>query len=176
MQDQKFRNVFRICAVMLIAGSIANLYALFTAKSPLFQVITSIGLIITSLFGAVYIFSGYTKVKSAKFFTAFMSLYALTEMIGTIGAKSINTINMMLLVLSFGCAFVLAVAKDLGERKSLVLSGTIVLSVIGRLIISAMTSALPIFGIRPLTKLLLGISVFVLVLAKYRDKKARGTK
>jgi len=173
MKHKTMKVFMTIFAVILIIGVLANIYTFTVPNTPLFQTLTSVGLVITAGFGAVYLLTGYTKNKSAGFFTCFMAMYAITEWFGVIGAKNLVTANMLLLVLSFGCACVLTFAKDLGMAKSVAFSSVIILTVIGRLVISNLTTGLPVFGIRPLTKLVLGFTVLVLVLAKYYDKKER---
>lgn len=176
MKKDIFKIIMTIFAIVLIVAVIANIYALTVTPTPTYQLLTSVGLIITGLFGAIYLMSGYSKQKSSLYFVCFMILYAITEWMGIIGAKSNNTVNMMLLVLSFGFSCVLAISKDLGKFKSVILSSVIVLTVVGRLVISYYTTGLPVFGVRPLTKLIIGLTVLVLVIAKYHDKKQRGTK
>ncbi|GEM_PF-2643892 len=176
MAEKSMKTRMNLFAVLLCAVVAANVYALMVKGAPVFQMLTSVGLLITAGFGAVYLFTGFTKEKSAKFFVCFMAMYTVTEALGILGAKSLQTVNVLLLVLSFACAFTLTVAKDLGKTKSYVLSVTIILSVIARLGISYFSGKLPVFGIRPLSKLILGLTVLVLVSAKYYDKKTRYAK
>jgi len=173
MKPKTIKTIMMAYAVILIIGVLANLYTFTVPGTPLFQTLTSVGLVLTAGFGAVYILTGYSKDKSAVYFTCFMAMYAVTEWFGVIGAKNLVTANMLLLVLSFGCSCVLTFAKDLGMVKSITFSSIIIITVIGRLVISNLTTGLPVFGIRPLTKLVLGFTVQILVLAKYYDKKER---
>ena len=118
-----------------------------------------------------YGYLSYGKV-AAGFLTAFCAFYAAsTAFVIFDYAAELAFIPLMLLLLRFGILWVFMLAKNLGKVKSLALVIVMVLGEILQFFLVDPANQLVYGGF----KIILTLVLLFMVIAKYRDKAARGT-
>ncbi len=186
-------------------GSIILLLLILFGIGSNFYIITNAGISFVIKIGAAisflalisvafYCISGYQK-KSANFYKIFLLLFGITYLVssqciilntnltGALQGELVSSISLMMYMIEFACCFTLYFAKDLGKKKSFVMSGILVgFSVIQFIPAFTVTVTLAEFGIGRLELLMRSIinvtcSLIVLFanMEKYRDKENRGT-
>lgn len=173
MEKKTFHKLMAIFGVALAATLGINLYAVTVEGTPLYLIITSVCLMATALCGAVYVFTGYTKARSAVAFSCFTLAYAVSELVGISGLGELSIPEAYLLAVGFGFALVLGLGKDLGKTLSTVFALVIVLTSALRLVLSLVSGTGAVSNIVIASKIILGASLLMLVIAKYYDKAMR---
>ncbi len=166
--------------VLLAVFAVAELIALIAAACREAQIaaryIASVSVVAVACFGAVYLFTGAKKKTGGKLLKAYFILSALSTL-GLLGLPSVaeNKLSVIACLVWLGGYAILAMAKDLGEKKS----KTIALVIIGVQVIQILCW---LFGdkfaafecIDKLSRFVISLSLYVLISAKYADKKSRG--
>ena len=178
MNKKTFNLIVNTLSALLGLLVIVNLYCAVYYEQPLLQAVITILLSTTSLLAVFYISAGYTKLEGAKYFHMFMITYAITTLFLLIlnrSKDSIITFSFNLVI--YGCFCVLASAKDLGESNSTKLAAIILTLSILTFIFGFDNTSLTLLTILFRCQILLtSIASFLMVKAKYRDKKERGSK
>ena len=135
--------------------------------------------VLVSLFGTYYLAVGFSKEKGAELFKAYLWSYAAACVCLFLNeAARASTAAIVVGVAQFAALCILAVAKDLGEVKSKLLGAFVtVLALVQTVIqirLAGEVTAETCMGY--VIDVVLGLSVFVLICAKYAEKKARGRK
>ena len=179
MRSKPIRVLMIIAAVLLLFCIYGNLCRITMGLEQGLGLICTICLILTCLFGVFYVASGYSK-PGAAYFTVFMALYGLSDLLSAAQLfLEQNSLPVALLQsLLFVCLLVLAVAKDPGQSKSVTVAAAGLLCALIAIVVAFFGAAVssPLELIRPGTLLVLAFSSFLMVFAKYDDKKARGSK
>ena len=149
--------------------------------------------ILACLSGLYYTFRGFKKY-AAPAYAAYMTLCAVYSMLTTVAAAiQLGSRDSVLLTaiivaenaLTFSCYQILVIQKDLGKARTLT-AGCVILG----LVLLQLVPAIPFMFTHPelqastglvivtrtVTKLVLAVIAFVMILAKYTDKKERGTR
>lgn len=129
------------------------------------------------VFGFAYSCKGFSK-SAAPFYMLFMALLAIACVINAvaISKSGANSLGMIMQIIVFITVIVFAVRDNTGRKAStvmmiLMVAAQIVL-VISTLVAGGTFGAPQLFTI---DSLLLVLTAATMVIAKYRDKKARGT-
>ena len=189
MENKKYFPIKIIHLILMVAAiglSIAALvqYGSDSSQfaSPFAVVCTVLG-IITLIAGFIYLAMGYKK-NAAVYYKAFMYLLLITSVIQV--AYIMNTMRTplnytFLYLISLVMLTVLAVAKDFGKTKTLIVALICILCRVILLILSLCN--LKIFGTatvgllgNDIANILLAITTAFMVTGKYLDKAERGTK
>ncbi len=158
-----------LCAVSVVLNIVG-----MTKQYGIMFNIGYIAEIITLLFVSFYCLSGYKK-KSAGMFKGSLVFRLISVALGlciAIQFKQIFTIIVSIIVLA--CLTMLLFIKDLGKRKSMVLTGLMIVATVASLVYFC-AAAEGFIGAH-ITSILLSVIFFIMVYAKYKDKEARGTK
>ena len=169
---------FNIINLILVIGSIVwTIYSMFTAAPPDGHVLESEAIhvltLIPMLGALLYCATGYKK-SSAGYFNLFIYLYTAVVFATSLFIRTGPIFLSVFSIISFGILCVLAIAKDVGKKKSFVLCGLNMFLAIIRIIAYFITTGqFPggMFG-----NLLLAGILGLMVYAKYADKTARGTE
>ena len=159
-------------------------YDLSAQGTPLvLSKIWNIAAIFASVFGFAYFFAGYRKSAAVlyRIFLALFTLVLVLENISAMVSSETPLLYSIVLALTPVIAVVLVVAKDLGERKSSLLGGAMVLLRLVAVIVAFVQpqpglSAAAATGmqLQLLAALLLCACAGLMVAAKYYNKNLRG--
>lgn len=134
--------------------------------------IFSVLVLLLLVFSLAYRLGGYKK-DAALYFMGYIHLYALTTLVAALGLRSIADVHLPLCeTLSFGILCAMAIAKDLGRRKSFILCGVLILCKLMVVVVTLVNKAAVTGGI--VSDILLAVMLGIMVYAKYEDKKSRG--
>ncbi len=163
-----------IVMLILLLGAMGN-YIVCTLDAGPKMLFSCIMVIITSVFAWVYCVTGYKKNRAA-YFKYFCYALLLMFLIGGWALnESIPALLMCLRTISFGSLAVIAFALDLGKAKSTIFSLIMVVSSLielGHFLFAVQETLIPAVFI----DVVMSIIMFIMVKAKYADKKRRGTK
>jgi len=170
-------NLLPVAGVLLAMCSVAGIISLFVGSGVLFYYVYTIAVVLIAAFGSIYIFTGCKKGISAGFFRWFLILNAISMFMLFLNPVTTGDVLVFCcLAVCFGGFCVLAIAKDLGEKKSKIIAGIIaavalVCALRVLLGYNANTTAIAAFT----TQIICCLSLIALIDAKYKDKKERGT-
>jgi len=142
------------------------------------------GLLVIALLAAmIYLGLGYSK-NAAAFYKCFMFCFMVSEGLLIVAASMISAIPgwiSLLLVIGLTFCVMLTTCKDLGKRNTVIAVTGLTLCKAILLIynlpgLEAMGAARIGILANLVARLLLAVTAGVMVLAKYRDKAARGSK
>ncbi len=163
-----------ILLVLCAAVTVQSIIGLFTNELGGIFIVYYAMDIITVVLAAFYCLSGYQK-PSAKYFKAVSISFLIVSAIALgLAFKNSQLFDFIFMMIIFGCLSVFSVAKDLGKRRSLFMAGLMILCFLISSVIFAVTWSSVLSPIS--TNLLLSVIFFIMVIAKYKDKEARGTK
>ena len=138
--------------------------------------------LIALIMGAFYFAHGYQK-NAAIFMKAFTILYTLSLLITLVVMVDTDTISKLyvtLIAISFGMMCVLVIGRDLGKKKSYILSIIVFALMFISFIVATIVGAGTATGRAALVlcggPVLLSLMLLMMMGAKYADKDARGTK
>ena len=179
IMSKTMKNISVITGVLLAICVPANIAALIVTalKQPLSaaQYLASVTVIAVACFGAVYVFSGAKKSAGKLLRLYFGVSTASSVFLLAVPAVSGSTVAKLCLLVWIGGYLILAIANDLGEKKSKIIALVIILAQVFQPVYWLATGEMSaLIGVDVLTRLIVSISVYVLLCAKYADKKARG--
>lgn len=171
-------------SILLVVSLVSTIYAMsVSVLSPVYFAFYL--LCIASIISAfVYATKGYKK-DAAKYYKAYFLLYGLCTLTSVVSAVSATIqgdflkvyTNEIILALVAIDALVLALGKNLGEKKSTGLAlALLVLQFISSIRIFIVYSGNTLLYITYFTRIVLACIACTFVAAKYADKEARGTK
>ena len=191
--DSKLKlTLLSVINAALILACVAGCVYILISGSGLYYSVSAAAELLALVFSVMYYLRGYNK-DAAKYFRMFMLFYACTyiaETLATVlgyddlGVISDVSESVVFSMILFGNTLVLALGKDLGTRVSYTLC-----------LINAAFYALPIIGlfipgminfeteqikaasiILYCTWFVLSLNAFIMTVAKYKDKAARGSE
>jgi len=173
--------IIRIVNILLIvAAFVFNIIGLMWAET--FQAAQMYLNIAACVFSLVYLLLDYKKTGAA-FFKVFLSFIVVKEACALINMAIYETIPwyaFLMELFAYTCPFILAIRRDLGKNNSFIVNGvyallacvSFVLSLVLVPVSSLAGAALAVYNG---TRVILAILIFVMIAAKYEDKKERGT-
>ena len=196
MEGKKTGLIIGILNMLLVAACVAGcIYTLFAGMGTYYTIAAGVELL-ALVFSVLYFFFGYKK-DAAKYYRLFMLFYAFTYVAeifagifeykntGTIGVTQKVSYTIIVSMILYGNALILAVGNNIGKTASYILCGINifayalpVLAVVipGLEIVSfesrAVASASIILYV---TWLILAFNALLMTIAKYHDKDLRGT-
>lgn len=186
-QNQTTRLFIVLISVLFIAaGVLANGYVITSGEANFVAVLESILIIVALVSALFYIFLGYKK-DAAHYFKLFLYLFALAQLVSIVNATfnpEHTTLSVALAALTYAPVLILASAKDLGRRVSLILCGIVIAVYLFIFVGAAFTYPGSLRGdtsfgtfvlIRDGALLLLSLIMGVITFAKYVDKAERHT-
>ena len=168
-------------------GLYAGFYTLFSSDADVPLMVGALLSMIAMCSSLMYVFYGYKKNVSS-YFRGFMFTYALSQLAGIViasGSSDGTGLGALLVGAIYGPLLVLALASDLGKKKSLILCAVVVVLQLGVFVGAVITTPGLIRGGTPLGTLYmmrahmqftLAVSMTLMTVAKYTDKAIRGTK
>jgi len=162
---------------LLCVGAIAiDVYGLFNNGIGAIGYLTYSVEIIATLLAACYCITGYKK-SSSGFFKAVIIFLLITAVLTLTFIVSLQMyFQFYSELIVFGCLCVFAVAKDLGEKRSLIMALLMLISYAASAIYFVCNFGFNRYISPYITGMLISAIVLIMVIAKYRDKTARGTK
>ena len=174
MKNKKFRITAYCLAFLLAALICANILVIFVSEIPRQQIISNILLSVTSLFAIFYILVGCTKERGAKYYHLFMISYAVTMLVLIFINRARAPFSIFFNLIIYGCLCVLATAKDLGRKKSVILASAVLVFGVVTLFFGFGNATMTLFAnLCRCLKLMLSATTLFMVMAKYSDKDAR---
>ncbi|MCQ2436380.1 MAG: hypothetical protein MJ101_05700 [Clostridia bacterium] len=177
MGNGKIKLLAILDAVLLLSCIAVALPVLMLGISDnsasIYGILQSIADIVVAAFGAYYLFVGYTKESGKKYYKFYLYSFAVSVAVAFFGGYE-SPVVALLLAMTLSALCVMAFADDLGEVKSKVfaaIAGACVIAVAVMGIIGDKFDTVGIF-----TDFVISTSCYILVCAKYDDKKTRGTK
>lgn len=128
------------------------------------------------LAAALYCILGYKK-SAAAYYKFFVILFGASILVGVYARASAgNALSSAITSITFGAICILAVSKDLGKKKSLVI-GFIAFVTSVYIVVSWALAGMDFFGpmLSSIAELLMTIILNLSILGKYADKAERGT-
>jgi len=175
MTKHKGLLALELIAVTLLAAAVgANLYAILVMYRDGFRQTVAGLMCLTSGYAIYYILTGGTKQRSAGYFQSFLVMFALCEFLLLVEKRQ-DLYWMLPAALSFGCLCAVAITKDLGKVKSLVLASAVTACQIFRFVISVVMRSGKM-DFRPAMGMFLGFVAVLLIVAKYQDKADRAAE
>jgi len=160
--------------ILLIAGAALDVYLTVTVlKGQQTAMASSIALACACCFGLLYAVYGYQK-DVATYATWFYGVFAIAEASKFYLIKEYDGI-LLPTIIAFACLSVLAIAKNLGKEKSRSLCILILVAAIcsaGYYLIMGQ----PVYALIGTTEIILSFVLLIMMIAKYKDKEARGSK
>ena len=158
-----------------MAGVVFSVIGIVNADMNATRIISHIAAIVSLVFAAFYILSGYRK-NAAKYYKVYGALLAIIFLISilTASVNSRGSIGIMAASLSLVFVLVLLLSENLGKAKSFILCGLLVIFNVVLLIIGQNVTATTV--IAKLVKIDLACLYGIMTFAKYLDKTERGTK
>lgn len=168
--------------IALCFGVYAGFYTMFSKEAGIAMMVGAMCSLAAICASLMYLFYGYKK-NAASYFRGFMIAYALSQLAGLViaGQNAEKTgLGVLLVGAVYGPVLVMAVAENLGKKKSYTLCAIAVLLQIGVLVGAIITRGSAnvggLFLMRGYMQLTLAVSMMLMTVAKYEDKSARGTK
>ena len=127
------------------------------------------------IFGFVYFLKGYGK-QAAVFYMVFMALFAVISLLTVIAASRKGLpLSVVTEIIVFAVIVVLAVRENTGKKISLLLTSVMMAAQVVHMVYTIVvhTSAAAVY--MAIVLAILAATAGLMVLAKYRDKDARGT-
>lgn len=187
-RNKQFKWLSAIMMILTVTAIMANIWSLTLVKGIWIYKVLSILSVLACLVALYYGLKGYRKNEAAAYKT-YIILYAFIPWVSTIshgfyleGTMAAVTTGCM--ALQFACAAIIAVAENLGKKKSLILCGIIVTLTFAAFVVCVFVSPGFFRGgdvigtlsmIRTGSNTLLAFVAFVLTMAKYKDKQLRET-
>lgn len=170
------KKIVYILSVIFLVGALGLIAYNMTHASNVLYVIANLLFICTIVAAAGYCVYG-AKKKVATRFIVFLGLFAASLLLSCgIAAMSDSSIRPVILALMFANVYTLAVAKDLGFGKSMILGGICFAAAVALLIISfARVRLAGVINIY-VTVTVLSLITNLFLLAKYENKAERGSK
>ena len=165
--------------LLIVVGIVYDIARLFNQNNTYNVILIVLLQLIAYSFALSYAFKGYKKnaAKSFKLFVYAFGLSLLATIIRTIVSNDAPVIATVNSIIGFIPVAILAFVKDLGKKRSLSLAGVSLASGVFGIVYVALTA--PEFArtlLTTLSGLILSAVLFIFVIAKYRDKEARGAK
>ncbi len=176
MQNKAIRVLSVVFAVLLLVGMGMCVYDIAMNENGFLGAIQPIFSAVVCAFGVYYVLAGCKKGEGSAYFKWFVNMFALTKVLVLITHSNMTIAAVLLTVIPFGCLTVLSVAKDYGQKKSTLLAAVIVVTMLIQLLLPVAADAPAFVLIRKIIGLLLAVTTFFMVCAKYADKKSRGSK
>lgn len=189
--SEKAKKIFMVIALLGLAVTAGGQVYLLTFKEGFpFMHIAALLLLIAVIAGIVYAIKGFRK-NEATLFRTFLHFYALSQFASIVYSGSLtdlgnnaNLIGICANVIIFGIILMLASAVDLGKKRSMGLILTVValnvFLLIGSLIgqpglVRGGGARGTIFAFYATSNLILSLVTTLMLVAKYKDKAARGS-
>ena len=177
--SKTLKNISFVTGILLAICAVAEIAVLIAAalKEPLSaaQYLASVTIIAVACFGAVYVFTGAKKSAGKLLRLYFGISTASTVFLLAVPSVSGSKIAKLCFLVWIAGYLILAIANDLGEKKSKTIALIIILVQVFQPVYWMAIGEMNAFtGVDMLTRLIVSISVYVLICAKYADKKARG--
>lgn len=168
--------------ILIVLCAAANVYLLCSPSAKVMPKVGTVLNLLALICATVYFMDGYKK-QSQFFYKGFFAFYAIHLLTGTYGMvmdfepSVMSAAWILLFEVTFANLLMLFIPANLGGKKSEVLAILNMCLWIGFLTFDVITGKLtsPIYAIRISSYVLCSILIVVLVLAKYNDKKERGT-
>jgi len=161
-----------VVVITVLASIILYAYDLFTAEQSADAGFLSIVYFVAALFALVYCVYGANKNERLNFRIACIlyALYSFATIVCLCGDG--NRVVVGTAAAALAASTVLAVSENLGKTKSLIHAFILVIAAVVALIAMAGKGAILSY----IAAVLFALSYVFMVLAKYVDKKARGSK
>lgn len=188
-ENQFYKLILMFILVLLIPAAIADVQVIIGAQSTVLMIIEAVVMIVSLISAFVYILKGYSK-NMAKVYKVFMYSFLLAEVLGLIASLTIDIATGALPII-LGAIIIIAIAllafiKDFGKTNSFITAAVL----LAASFVSYFTGAgahpgvvrggediiNTSIGLLQSTTVLLSFVVGFLVITKYVDKTARGTK
>ena len=165
--------------IALCFGVYAGFYTMFSKEAGIAMMVGAMCSLAAICASLMYLFYGYKK-NASSYFRGFMIAYALSQLAGLViaGQNAEETgLGILLVGAVYGPVLVMAIAENLGKKKSYILCGIAVLLQIGVLVGAVLTRGTAevggIFLMRAYMQLTLAVTMTLMTVAKYEDKAAR---
>jgi len=150
--------------ISAIAGNCTGLQALFSLCN-----------IAIAPFGAAYLLAGANKTPGGKLFKTYLALNAISMLLCLFLPN--KQFLYVAISITFAGYLVLTLSSDIGETKSKIIAVVISLILIYTCVYRIFVEHIPaLAALGHIARVIIGVSVIVMIWAKYADKKARGTK
>lgn len=128
---------------------------------------------LTLLFAALYFMMGFKK-DAAPYYKLFAWMFAISTCVFVLAVRTMPIVFVIIGLINYAILSILAVAKDLGKKKSFILCIISIVVSAAAIVLFCILNAGSVITMA--SKLLLSVLLFVMVNAKYADKGIRGTK
>lgn len=159
------------CAILIIATIFVM--STITDNPSLLEKIEIAICILTLMFSIFYSIDGYKK-DSAKYYKIFLCLFILSVFITIINSD--NIIKIVCSILCAICLCMLLLGKDLGKKKSTIISCVILAFNTIKILVDIFATNKASIFINSFPHLVLAIALCGFVAGKYLDKQTRGSK
>jgi len=179
MENQQKSNAYvpsglAIVITILVVGTLVkNILYTITEDLSLLMRLGGVSIILSCIFSMLYCLYGYKK-DAAKYFKMFCVSFSISLIVRTIlNIEQGDIAGAILAAIAVICLLILAFAKDLGKTKSYTLCGITFAVLIANVIVQAV-SGKALTG--AVSRLIIGLTLAVMIHAKYKDKESRGSK
>ena len=176
MENKKLKLLSVISAVLMLAGIIADVYAMENSTPEPIWIVFIVVQILTGIFAIYYVLAGCKKDGGANMFKLFMVCFAVFELLLLVFRMPCNSWDILFVGLSFGFLCVFSAAENLGKKKSYILAGVITVCNIISFIIGISVGGELVQTMNRIVTLLISLILFLMVACKYADKTSRGSK
>lgn len=191
--NQFYKLILMFILVLLIPAAISNVQVLIGADSLILMRIEAVLMIASLLSAFVYILKGYSKnmAKAYKVFLytflaeAVLSIVSVIVTSNQLADMDSIVLPIILSVIIALCIAILAFVKDLGKTKSFIAAGVLLATTFVSYFMGSSAHEGVVrggeviytsIGLLRSSTVLLAFTLGFLVIAKYVDKTARGTK
>ena len=174
-KNATYKLILIIALVLIVAALVLTALAIAHDDSNLASQVSCLFKIAALIYAAYYIFAGFSK-DAAKYFKTFAAIFALAEIasLANLGMSANSYFATLVATLSLSAILVLLFSKDLGKKKSLMISAALIVFTVISLIM-ALANAVAIIVWGPLAAtVVLACLFFIMTFAKYVDKASRG--
>jgi len=169
-----------MAALCIVAFSV-SIQSFEAGRLSTIEAIAAVAELLSALLAVCYCITGYEKT-SALFFKAVvisrLVFSAMMIILMTAGAfeytKALTGVTVGCDLIVFGCMAVFAVALNIGKERSVTMAVIMVIATVVPAILIPISGKTGGIGIG-INKVLSAVIFLIMVIAKYRDKEARGT-
>lgn len=181
MKKKTLTSLMIMDAIILVFAGLSDVLLIFAgASSGRFEFLENITLAaqgLVCILAIYYMLTGCKKLESAAYYKWFMLAFAALFPLSMLQSANIDSAGLILFTLCFGALCVLCFGKDLGKNFSLGLAVFVTVCTAFLFVTAYLHGSInDVSGVRIITKLVLAVTAVLMVLAKYQDKKERGSK
>ncbi len=131
---------------------------------------------VMAILSCYYVLVGCNKEDGSAFFKLYMFVFGLFELVTLTNHANQTNLEVIMIALRIACIAVLSQAKDLGEKKSVCFGSVIIAASLVEAVscFSQGFSTSALVGI--FAEVMLEVVCLFMIIAKYADKKERGSK